>query len=65
MSDSYKILKAKKEKVKVGSIKFSFKQFTFGGLSFSSSFEPEYKSQNSANTTQKSIENTLSTLDLK
>lgn len=65
MIESYKLLKIKKERLRVGSIKFSFKQFSFGGLLFSSSFEPEYKSQGSSNVTQKNIDRTLSTLDLR
>jgi len=65
MRESYQLLKIKKERVKVGSIKFSHKQISFGGVNFSSSFEPEYKSQNSSNAAQKGIEGTLSTLDLR
>lgn len=65
LKDSFKALLLKRQKLKTGSITFTFKTFSFYNITIFQWFEMEYKSQPSADAQRKAIDQTMQTLSLK
>ena len=65
LKDSFASLKLKRQKLKTGSVSFSFKTLKVDNIVLSQWFEIEYKSQPTASQNRKEFEKKLSTLSLK
>ena len=65
MKESFESLQLKRQKLKTGTIKFSFKTFYYNGILWFQWFEMEYSSQPMANKGAQEAKRILDTLSLK